>query len=224
MSRPPPSPDPAVVFDLDGVLLESEIAWTRAETTLFARFGHPYGEEEKRLLIGGSLADTGQKMERLLGSGRTADQLVEELVELAEVEFARGVEPMPGAVDLVAELRGRRPIAVASNSFRRLVDLALAGSRLDGAFDAVIAGDEVPEPKPAPDIYLEAARRLGSPPEGAVAVEDSPTGAAAARAAGMYVVGIPYLRDLVLEVDLVGRSLEDPEVRGALGLDPLLRR
>jgi HAD superfamily hydrolase (TIGR01509 family) len=218
MSRPP---EPAVVFDLDGVLLESEIAWSRAETTLFARYGHPYGEEEKRLLIGGSLADTGRKMELIFGSGRSAAQLVDELVELAEVEFARGVEPMPGAVDLVTELRGRRPIAVASNSFRRLVDLALAGSGLDGAFDAVVTGDEVPEPKPAPDIYLEAARRLGSPPEGTVAIEDSPTGAAAARAAGMYVIGIPYLRDLVLDVDLVGRSLEDPEVRAALGLEAL---
>jgi HAD superfamily hydrolase (TIGR01509 family) len=222
--RRPLSPDPAVVFDLDGVLLESEIAWTRAETDLFARYGQPYGDVEKRLLIGGSLADTGRTLERLLVADRTADQLVEELVELAAVEFAQGVIPMPGAVELIDELRGRRPIAVASNSLRRLVDLALDGSGLDGAFDAVIAGDEVAEPKPAPDIYLEAARRLGSPPERAVAIEDSPTGAAAARAAGMFVIGIPYLRDLVLDVDLVGRSLEDDDVRTALGLPPLAER
>jgi HAD superfamily hydrolase (TIGR01509 family) len=212
------------VFDLDGVLLESEIAWTRAETDLFARYGQPYGDVEKRLLIGGSLADTGRTLERLLDGVRPADHLVEELVELAAVEFARGVTPMPGTVELIAELRGRRPIAVASNSLRRLVDLALDGSGLDGAFDAVIAGDEVPQPKPAPDIYLEAARRLGSPPERAVAIEDSPTGAAAARAAGMFVIGIPYLRDLVLDVDLVGRSLEDGDVRAALGLPPLAGR
>jgi HAD superfamily hydrolase (TIGR01509 family) len=224
MSRRPPSPDPAVVFDLDGVLLESEIAWTRAETDLFARYGQPYGDVEKRLLIGGSLADTGRTLERLLDGVRTADQLVEELVELAAVEFARGVTPMPGAVELIDELRGRRPIAVASNSLRRMVDLALDGSGLDGAFDAVIAGDEVAEPKPAPDIYLEAARRLGSPPERAVAIEDSPIGAAAARAAGMYVIGIPYLRDLVLDVHLVGRSLEDDDVRAGLGLPPLADR
>ena len=213
-----------MVFDLDGVLLESEVAWTRAETDLFARYGQPYGDVEKRLLIGGSLADTGRTLQRLLDGVRTADQLVEELVELAAVEFARGVTPMPGAVKLIDELRGRRPIAVASNSLRRLVDLALDGSGLDGAFDAVIAGDEVPQPKPAPDIYLEAARRLDSPPERAVAVEDSPTGASAARAAGMFVVGIPYLRDLVLDVDLVGRSLEDDVVRAALGLPPLSER
>ena len=213
-----------MVFDLDGVLLESEIAWTRAETDLFARYGKHYGDVEKRLLIGGSLADTGRTLERLLNGVRNADQLVEELVELAAVEFARGVTPMPGAVELINELRGRRPIAVASNSLRRMVDLALDGSGLDWAFDAVIAGDEVPQPKPAPDIYLEAARRLGSPPEGAVAIEDSPTGAAAARAAGMFVIGIPYLRGLVLDVDLVGRSLEDDDVRDALGLPPLAER
>jgi HAD superfamily hydrolase (TIGR01509 family) len=221
MSRRAPSPDPAVVFDLDGVLLESEIAWTRAEADLFARYGQPYGDVERRLLIGGSLADTGRTLERLLEGVRTSDQLVEELVELAAVEFARGVTPMPGAPELIDELRGRRPIAVASNSLRRLVDLALDGSGLNGAFDAVIAGDEVPQPKPAPDIYLEAARRLGSPPERAVAIEDSPTGAAAARAAGMFVIGIPYLHDLVLDVDLVGRSLEDNDVRAVLGLPPL---
>ncbi|MGH2677658.1 MAG: HAD family hydrolase, partial [Actinomycetota bacterium] len=90
MSHRPPSSEPAVVFDLDGVLLESEIAWTRAETTLFARYGQPYGDVEKRLLIGGSLADTGRTLERLLDGVGNADQLVEELVELAAVEFARG--------------------------------------------------------------------------------------------------------------------------------------
>ena len=172
-----------MVFDLDGVLLESEIAWTRAETDLFARYGQPYGDLEKRLLIGGSLADTGRTLERLLERVRTADQLVEELVELAAVEFTRGVTPMPGAVNLIDELRGRRPIAVASNSLRRLVDLALDGSGLDGAFDAVIAGDEVPQPKPAPDIYLEAARRLDVDPRRCVAVEDSTNGLRSAHAA-----------------------------------------
>jgi HAD superfamily hydrolase (TIGR01509 family) len=210
--------DAAVVFDCDGVLLDTEAAWTRAETTLFARYGHTYGPEEKRLLIGGSLADTGRALEGLLGDRRSSSQLSEELIELAAAEFAQGVEPMPGALRVVDELRGRRPIAVASNSERRLVDLALGASGLTGAFDAVIAGDEISHPKPAPDIYLEACRRLGVRPDRAAAIEDSPTGAAAARAAGLFVIGIPYLPDLVFEADLVGRSLEDPSVRAAIGL------
>jgi HAD superfamily hydrolase (TIGR01509 family) len=215
-----PPNDAAIVFDFDGVLLDSEAAWTRAETALFARYGKAYGPDDKRLLIGGSLAKSGRALERLLGGGRTAAQLADELLELAAEEFARGVEPMPGALGLIEELRGRRPIAVASNSERRLVDLALGGLGFAEAFDVVLAGDEVPNPKPAPDLYLEACRRLGVPPHAATAIEDSPTGAAAARAAGLFVIGIPYFPDLEVEADLVGRSLEDPAVRRALGLRP----
>lgn len=206
------------MFDCDGVLLDTEAAWTRAETKWFARYGRSYGLEDKRLLIGTSLEDAARALEELIGqTGRTAE-LAAELVELAAEEFAHGVEPMPGAVELVGELRGRRPIAVASNSLRRLVDLALGGSGLSEWFEVIVAGDEVARAKPAPDLYLEACRRLGIPPEQAVAVEDSPAGVSSARAAGLYVVGIPYLADLEVDADLVGRSLEDPEVRAALGL------
>lgn len=204
---------------MDGILLDSEAAWTRAETRLFGRYGRTYGIEEKRLLIGGSLVETARELERLLGRPGGSDDLLHELLELAAEEFAGPVEPMPGALEVVAELRGaRRPMAVASNSQRRLVDLALGGSALAEAFDVVLAGDEVARPKPAPDIYLEACRQLGTPAGEAVAVEDSPRGAAAARAAGLFVIGIPYLPDLPVEADLVGTSLNDPSVRTALGL------
>jgi HAD superfamily hydrolase (TIGR01509 family) len=204
---------------MDGVLLDSEAAWTRAETRLFARYGRTYGAEEKRLLIGGSLEDTAGHMERLLARPGGSSDLLHELLELATEEFAGPVEPMPAALELIAELHDLgRPMAVASNSERRLVDLALAGSGLAVSFGAVVAGDEVPNPKPAPDLYLEACRRLGASPEEAVAVEDSPRGAAAARAAGLFVVGIPYLPDLPVEADLVAGSLKDPAVRAALDL------
>jgi HAD superfamily hydrolase (TIGR01509 family) len=206
------------VFDCDGVLLDTEAAWTRAETKWFARYGRSYGLEDKRLLIGTSLEDAARALEGLIGQTGRTGELAAELVELAAEEFARGVEPMPGAVELVGELRGRRPIAVASNSLRRLVDLALGGSGLSEWFEVIVTGDEVAHAKPAPDLYLEACRRLGIPPEQAVAVEDSPAGVASARAAGLYVIGIPYLADLEVDADLQGRSLEDPEVRAALGL------
>jgi HAD superfamily hydrolase (TIGR01509 family) len=207
------------VFDCDGVLLDSETAWTRAETRLFARYGKAYGVEEKRLLIGGSLQETSGALEDLLDRPGGSDELQHELLELAAEEFAGPVEPMPGALQLVGELRDLgRPMAVASNSERRLVDLALNGSGLAGTFEVVVAGNEVARPKPAPDIYLEACRRLGTSSEEAVAVEDSPRGATAARAARMFVIGIPYLPELELEADLVAPSLEDPAVRSALGL------
>jgi HAD superfamily hydrolase (TIGR01509 family) len=212
-------PSPAVVFDCDGVLLDSETAWTRAETRLFARYGKSYGVEEKRLLIGGSLEETAGALEGLLERPGGSEDLKHELLELAAEEFAGPVEPMPGALELVAELRQLgRPMAVASNSERRLLDLALTGAGLSDTFAAVIAGDEVPSPKPAPDLYLEACRRLGASPGDAVAVEDSPRGAAAARAAGLFVIGIPYLPELEVEADLLATSLEDPTVRSALGL------
>ncbi len=214
-----PSPEPAVVFDCDGVLLDSETAWTRAETRLFARYGRTYGPEEKRLLIGGSLEETAGALEGILGRPGGSEDLRHELLELATEEFGGPVQPMPGALQLVAELGDLgRPIAVASNSERRLLDLALTGAGLTATFGAVIAGDEVPNPKPAPDLYLEACRRLGASPGEAVAVEDSPRGAAAARAAGMFVIGIPYLPKLELDADLMATSLEDPAVRSVLGL------
>jgi HAD superfamily hydrolase (TIGR01509 family) len=218
MRRSAPGPEPPIVFDCDGVLLDSEAAWTRAETRLFVRYGKTYGAEEKRLLIGGSLAETGLALEELLGRQRNANALIAELIDLAADEFAGRLDPMPGALDLIAELRGRRPLAVASNSHRHLVELALGGSNIADAFDAIVASDEVARPKPAPDLYVEACRRLGSSPEATVAIEDSPRGAAAARAAGLFVIGIPYLPDLPVEADLTGRSLEDPAVRTALGL------
>src|ERR687891_732772 len=210
---------PAVVFDLDGVLLDSETAWTRAETRLFERYGRTYGADEKRLLIGGSLGETAEELERLLARPGTSEGLLEELLALAAEEFAGPVEPMPGALDLVGELRRTgHPMAVASNSQRRLVDLALDGSGLDQAFDAVVAGDEVAHPKPAPDLYLEACRRLGTAPDSALAIEDSPRGATAARTAGLFVIGIPYLPGLELDADLLAGSLEDAGVRAVLGL------
>src|ERR687892_184134 len=140
---------PAVVFDLDGVLLDSETAWTRAETRLFERYGRTYGADEKRLLIGGSLGETAEELERLLERPGASEGLLEELLALAAEEFAGPVEPMPGALELVGELRRTgRPMAVASNSQRRLVDLALDGSVEDAGVRAVLGLPPSPDARP----------------------------------------------------------------------------
>lgn len=133
-------------------------------------------------------------------------------------ELEASVDPLPGAVALVEDLRGRCPVGVASNSPSPLLRAALAATDLDGVFDVVVAADDVPRAKPAPDIYLEACRRLGAVPSQAVALEDSPTGVAAARAAGLYVIGIPFLPDVALEADQVETSLRSHAVRASLGL------
>jgi HAD superfamily hydrolase (TIGR01509 family) len=212
--------EPPVVFDLDGVLLESEPRWTVVETELFRRYGVTYGHEHKLQLVGTGLGGTGVQFEEMLDQPGRAAELLEELIELAAEDFASAIDPMPGAVDLLAELRELpRPIAVASNSFHRLVSIALDGSALKGAFDVVVAADDVTHPKPAPDLFLEACSRLGVSPDLAIAVEDSSPGVASAKAAGMFVIGIPAVEGVVLdEADLVASSLKSPEVRQALGL------
>jgi HAD superfamily hydrolase (TIGR01509 family) len=137
----------------------------------------------------------------------------DELVEMVE-PLMHSAEPMPGAHDLVAALD--LPMAVASSSPRGLVDAALAAAGM--SFAVTVAGDEVDHPKPSPDLYLKACAALGVAPQRAVALEDSTTGIASARAAGMYVIGIPSVPGVELEADLIADSLTDPRVHLALGV------
>lgn len=209
-----------VLFDCDGLLLDTETCWTRAETTLFARYGRSYGLADKEALIGSTFDAAGRILGRLLDQPDRADALWDELHALATEELSRGVEPMPGAVALVAALRGRRPIAVVSNSPRQLVLAMLAQAGFADVFDLVICADEVAEPKPAPDLYLRACTLLDGNPADAIALEDSSTGVASARAAGVYVIGIPTLPTARLDADLLAPSLEHPDVWKALKLTP----
>jgi HAD superfamily hydrolase (TIGR01509 family) len=137
-------------------------------------------------------------------------------------EALAGVEPRPGALELLERLIGAGvPVAVASNSQREFVQRTLSSAGLlDGRFATVVSVEDVEHPKPAPDIYLEACRRLGAEPGACVALEDSPTGVAAAAAAGMYVIGVPYFTGAQLPgSDLLADSLADPEVATVLGLE-----
>jgi HAD superfamily hydrolase (TIGR01509 family) len=211
-------PPAAALFDNDGLTLDTESAWTRAETALFARYGKAFTMEHKRDLLGTSPAESGAKMERLLG--QPGDRLGDELYELVLVEVAEGIEPMPGAVALLGALRAAGvPLALVSNSRRRFVESAIASAGLADLFDAIVTAEDVPKPKPAPDAYLAAARELGVEPPACVILEDSPTGLAAARASGALTIGIPSLPDMRLEADLVAGSLEDSAVWRALGLE-----
>jgi HAD superfamily hydrolase (TIGR01509 family) len=145
---------------------------------------------------------------------------MDELHDIVMEELVRGAPPMPGASALVAALRERGvPVGLASNSPRVFVDRALGVAGMLDAFDVTVAGDEVPLPKPAPDSYLAAADALGADPTACVALEDSNTGVAAARAAGMYVIGVPSFPGVELpDAHLVAASLEDPAVLAVLGL------
>ena len=214
--RPGPA---AVVFDCDGLLVDSETLWTRAETELFRRHGRAFTLDDKKALLGTGWLAGGRVLERLLDRPGDAAELSQTLLVLVTEEVGRGVEPLPGALELVAELRGRVPIGVASNSPRGFVEAVLVGGGFDpDDFDASVSGDELENPKPAPDAYLEICARLGVESAAAVALEDSPLGVASARAAGIFVIGVPSLPEIELDADLVAPSLLDPRVRAAVGL------
>ena len=140
-------------------------------------------------------------LERRLGEPGRAEELIEELNALVVAELEHGVETMLGARELLEQLRGRgTPIALVSNSPLALRPPLARAGRLRTHFDAVVSAHEVAAPKPAPDPYLEACRRLGvEPGPDVVALEDSPPGVAAARAAGLTVIGVPSIEGVVLE-------------------------
>src|SRR3954454_5174815 len=211
----------AIVFDNDGLLLDTEHAWTRAEVELFARRGAAFTDEHKRDLIGTSRTESALKLERMLDLPGAGEALMDELHGLVMAELDAGGPPRPGALELVAAVRAAGvPVGLASNSSREFVERALAVSALaNGHFDVVVSADDVAAPKPAPDIYLAACAALGGAPERSAALEDSPPGVAAASAAGMYVIAVPYFADAVIEgASLQAGSLADPEVAAALAL------
>jgi HAD superfamily hydrolase (TIGR01509 family) len=208
----------AALFDNDGLTLDTEGAWTRAEAALFARYGRTFTMDHKRALLGTAPAESAAKLQAMLG--QPAAQMRNELYELALEEVGTGVEPMPGAVALLAALADEGvPVALVSNSRRGFVERGLRAAGFENTFGVIVSSDDVARPKPAPDAYLAAAAALGVAPEACAVLEDSPTGLAAARAAGALTIGIPSLPGVVLEADVIGESLEDPAVWRALGLE-----
>ncbi|MCW3001342.1 MAG: family phosphatase [Conexibacter sp.] len=212
----------AIVFDNDGLLLDTEEAWTRAESELFRRHGSTFTFEHKRDLIGSSHTIAAGKLELMLDQPGQGLELMAELHALVMAEAEHDVEPRPGAVALVESLLAAGiPIAVASNSPREFLDRVLRSAGMAERFAVTVAGDEVRNPKPAPDIYLEACRRLGADPAASVGLEDSPTGAQAAKAAGLTVIGVPYLADMAIpDADIITASLADAIVSETVGLVP----
>jgi HAD superfamily hydrolase (TIGR01509 family) len=196
----PAAPD-AVVFDNDGLLLDTESVWTRAERDLFDRRGQDFTPADKLELVGTSAKIAGEILERRLQEPGRAAELIDEMNELVVAELERGVEAMVGARDLLYALKEKgTPIGLVSNSPLAFVQRSLEIVGFDDRFDAVVSAHEVAAPKPAPDPYLEACRRLGvEPGPGVIALEDSPTGVAAARAAGLTVIGVPFLDGVALE-------------------------
>jgi HAD superfamily hydrolase (TIGR01509 family) len=202
----------AVLFDMDGTLVDSEKIWEVGLTELAEHHGRPLSARARRDMIGTNMAESMRILHADLGLPLTApdmDASVEWLERRVKELFRDGVPWRPGARELLTALRAAEmPLALVTATHRHLVDVALLTIGADN-FDAVVAGDEVDETKPHPMPYLTAARLVGAEPARCVAIEDSPNGIRSARAAGCAVLAVPCEIELDPEgVTLVGSLLD----------------
>lgn len=192
----PPVEVRAVLWDLDGTLVDTEPSWMEAERDIVEAFGASWSEEHARALIGNDLRTSAAYLKAHAAIDRDIDEIVDWLVSEMVGKVRGGVDWRPGARDLLAELRmADIPTALVTMSYRPLA-AAVLDQLPPGSFLATVTGDEVVRGKPHPAPYLEAARRLGVDPESCVVIEDSPTGMASGIAAGCHVVGVRNLVDL----------------------------
>jgi len=184
----------AVVFDLDGLLLDSEHLWDEVREELARERGGRWSDRAQRDMMGMSSPEWSRYMHDEIGLRESPEEINELVVERMLARYAEELPLLPGAVEAVERLAARWPLGLASSSNRPLIDRALEAAGLTRYFRATVSSEEVARGKPAPEVYLEAAHRLGVNPSRAVAVEDSHNGIRAAKAAGMGVVAIPNHR------------------------------
>ena len=200
----------AVVFDLDGVLVQSEEIWDEVRERYVRERGGRYDAEVQRAMMGMSSPEWSRFLHESAGVPDEPEAINAEVVRRMLGAYREHLPLIPGAVDAVHRLAARYPLGLASSSNRELIDAVLAVAGLADSFAATVSSEEVARGKPAPDVYLEVARRLGVDPSRCVAVEDSHSGIRSAKSAGMRVVAIPNpsfppgaealaLADLVLE-------------------------
>jgi HAD superfamily hydrolase (TIGR01509 family) len=187
-------PIDAIVFDLDGVIVDSEHVWDEAREALAKERGGRWHENAQRDMMGMSSVEWSRYMHDTIGLAEPPEEISAEVVRRLKAIYREELPIFPGAPEAVERLAAEWPLAVASSSNRPLIDLVLELSGLARHFRATVSSEEVPRGKPAPDVYEEAARRLGVDPKRCAAVEDSENGIRSARAAGMRVIAIPNPR------------------------------
>jgi HAD superfamily hydrolase (TIGR01509 family) len=181
----------AVVFDLDGILLDSEQIWDEVREQLVKERGGRWHESAQAEMMGMSSGEWSRFMHDELNVPEPPEEISAEVVQRLEERYRRELPLIDGAREAVERLAARWPLGLASSSNREVIDLVLELSGLARFFRVTVSSEEVPRGKPAPDVYLEAARGLGVPPERCAAVEDSRNGIRAAKAADMKVIAIP---------------------------------
>jgi HAD superfamily hydrolase (TIGR01509 family) len=209
----------AAVFDLDGLLLDSEQLWDEAREELARERGGRWHPQAQRDMMGMSAPEWSRYMHDVIGLREPPKEINRLVVARMEALYRERLPLLDGAVEAVERLADRWPLGLASSSNRPLIDLALELSGLARYFRVTVSSEEVARGKPAPDVYLEAARRLGVDPRESAAIEDSHNGILAAKRAGMIVVAVPNGRfppgeEALAEADAVVDSLHEltPEV------------
>jgi HAD superfamily hydrolase (TIGR01509 family) len=186
----------AVIFDLDGVLVDSEPVWEDVRRSFVAERGGRWLPDSQRRLMGMNTREWATYLSADLGVGLPPDEVAQTVVDRMAQRYASAqtLPLMPGAVDAVRRMAAVSPVGLASSSPRRMIDLVVAAAGLAEAFTATVSTEEVARGKPAPDAYLDVAARIGVPAGDCVAVEDSSNGLRSAAAAGCAVVAVPHHR------------------------------
>ena len=181
----------AVVFDLDGVLVDSEQVWDDVRERYAHEAGGRWHDGAQAAMMGMSSPEWSQYMRDVVGVPGSAAEIDAEVVERMLAHYRAALPLIEGAVDAVRRLAARYPLAVASSSNRPLIEAVLSGAGVADLFAVTVSSEEVARGKPAPDVYLESVRRLGVPAAACAAIEDSANGIRAAHSAGLRVVAVP---------------------------------
>ncbi len=204
----PPTWEPAaVVFDCDGMLVDTEAQWIRVQDRYLAAHNTAFDAATRREITGRSASIVIGAIARQVG--KDPQEVLDELVAEHRRDLEGKLDPMPGALELLREIAERKPVAVASNSPREMLDRKIDALGLRDVVDLSIAEEDVAHPKPAPDMYREGAIRLGADPADALAFEDSETGAQAALSAGLQLIAVPSIPDQNPQAHCTLASLED---------------
>jgi len=182
----------AVVFDLDGVIIDTEEVWEEVRRGYVAEYGKQFLPDSQSRMMGMSTGEWSTHLSRDVGVPRTPEQVASDVLDRMAERYRESLPLIPGSVAAVRRLGERFTLALASSSARVLIDQVLATAGLTDAFRVTLSTEEVARGKPAPDVYLEVVSRLGLAPRVCAAVEDSSNGLRSAAAAGLAVVAVPH--------------------------------
>lgn len=220
-----PNPIRAVVFDLDGLMFDTEALFHRVAAEMLAARGKVFTPEIMRAMIGRRAVEAGHAFKTLAGLEEPVEALMAEARARFQAEVDTAVHPTPGLFALLGHLEARRlPLAVATSSRRAYAERLLAGHGLRDRFGFVLSSEDVERGKPAPEIYLKAIGRFAVSADSVLVLEDSAAGVAAGKGAGAFTVGIPHDHspaEGLTAADLIVPRLDDPALLALLGEEPV---